>query len=47
MINEAVSNALKENGLLIESSEKSNELFTFRVGKHVFEGKVSKIKKMS
>jgi hypothetical protein len=47
MINEAVNNALKENGLLVESSEKSNEQFSFRVGKHIFEGKVSKIKKIS
>ena len=47
MITEAVNNALRENGLLMESSEKSNELFTFKVGKHVFEGKVTKIKKMS
>jgi hypothetical protein len=47
MINEAVSNALKENGLLVESSEKSNELFNFKVGKHIFEGKVTKIKKLS
>ena len=47
MINEAVNNALKENGLLVESSEKSNEVFNFKVGKHVFEGKVTKIKKLS
>ena len=47
MITEAVNNALRENGLLMESSEKSNELFTFKVGKHVFEVKVNKIKKMS
>jgi hypothetical protein len=47
MINEAVNEALKENGLLIESSEKSNEQFSFRVGKHIFEGKISKIKKTS
>ena len=46
MINEAVNNALKENGLLVESSEKSNEIFSFKVGKHVFEGKVTKIKKI-
>lgn len=46
MINEAVKNALKENGLLTESSEKSNEIFSFKVGKHVFEGKVTKIKKL-
>lgn len=47
MINEAVNNALKENGLLIESSEKTNEVFSFKVGKHIFEGKVTKIKKLS
>lgn len=47
MINEAVNDALHENGLIIESTEKSNEVFTFKVGKHIFEGKVTKIKKMS
>ena len=47
MINEAVSKALKENGLVMESSEKSNEIFSFKVGKHVFEGKVTKIKKLA
>jgi hypothetical protein len=46
MINEAVNNALRENGLVMESSEKSNEIFSFKVGKHVFEGKVTKIKKL-
>jgi hypothetical protein len=47
MINEAVNEALHENGLIVESTEKSNEIFTFKVGKHIFEGKVTKIKKMS
>jgi hypothetical protein len=47
MIESAVNKALKENGLLVESTEKSNENFTFRVGKHIFEGKVTKIKKIS
>lgn len=47
MIEDAVNNALRENGLLVESTEKSNEQFTFKVGKHVFEGKVTKIKKLS
>lgn len=47
MINEAVTKSLKENGLIAESTEKSNETFSFKVGKHVFEGKVTKIKKMS
>lgn len=47
MVNEAVNNALKENGLIVESSEKSTEQFSFKVGKHIFEGKVTKIKKLS
>jgi hypothetical protein len=47
MIEEAVNNALRDNGLLVESTEKSNEVFTFKVGKHIFEGKVTKIKKLS
>lgn len=47
MINEAVTKSLRENGLIAESSEKSNEVFSFKVGKHVFEGKVTKIKKLS
>lgn len=47
MINEAVNEALKESGLVVESSEKSTEQFTFKVGKHIFEGKVTKIKKIA
>ena len=46
MINEAVNKALQENGFM-ESTEKSNEIFSFKVGKHVFEGKVTKIKKLA
>lgn len=47
MINEAVRSALKENGMITESTEKTNEMFTFKVGKHQFEGKVTKVKKLS
>jgi len=47
MIEEAVDTALEKNGLLVESAEKTNELFSFKVGKHIFEGKVTKIKKLS
>ena len=47
MINEAVENAMKKNGLISESTEKTNEAFSFRVGKHIFEGKVTKVKKLS
>lgn len=47
MIKDAVNEALRENGLVTESTEKSNETFSFKVGKHLFEGKVIKIKKLS
>jgi hypothetical protein len=47
MITEAVNDALRENGLIVESAEKANEVFSFKVGKHIFEGKVTKIKKLS
>lgn len=47
MINEAVNQALQENGLLVESTENSKEVFSFKVGKHIFEGKVTKIKKLA
>lgn len=47
MITKSVNKALKENGMIAESTEKSNEVFTFKVGKHLFEGKVTKIKKLS
>ena len=47
MINEAVEKAIKNSGLLVESVEKTSDNFTFRVGKHIFEGKISKVKKLS
>ena len=46
MMREVVSEVLSENGLLVESVSKSNDVFSFRVGKHIFEGKVTKIKKV-
>ena len=46
MLREVVSEVLSENGLLVESVSKSNDIFSFRVGKHIFEGKVTKIKKV-
>jgi hypothetical protein len=46
MLREVVQEVLSENGLLVESISKSNDIFSFKVGKHVFEGKVTKIKKM-
>jgi DUF917 family protein len=47
MIRETIEEVLSENGLLTESTTKSNEVFSFKVGKHIFEGKVTKIKKVS
>lgn len=46
IVRETIEEVLSENGLLVESTSKSNEVFSFRVGKHVFEGKVTKIKKV-
>ena len=46
MIKEAVDEALQENGLMVENVEKANEMLSFKVGKHLFEGKITKIKKL-
>ena len=47
IIRETMEEVLKENGLLTESESKSNELFRFRVGDHIFEGKILRVKKIS
>jgi hypothetical protein len=47
IIRETMEEVLKENGLLTESETKSNELFRFRVGDHIFEGKIVRVKKVS
>ena len=46
VIRETIEDVLRENGLLIESTSKSNEQIKFQVGEHIFEGKVTKIKKI-
>ncbi len=46
MLKEVVKEVLSENGILTESTQKTNEDFTFKVGKHIFEGKVNKVKKI-
>jgi hypothetical protein len=46
MIRETIQEVLSENGLLMESTTKTNEVFTFKVGTHQFEGKLTKIKKL-
>jgi hypothetical protein len=45
MMKEVVEEVLAENGLIIESSTKTDETMTIRVGQHIFEGKISRIKK--
>lgn len=47
IIRETVEEVLHENGLLIESETRSSDVFKFRVGQHIFEGKVTKIKKIA
>jgi hypothetical protein len=47
IIRETMEEVLKENGLLVESESKSNDLFKFRVGDHIFEGKIVRVKKIS
>ena len=47
IVRETVEEVLRENGLLIESTQRTKDNFTFKVGNHIFEGKLTKIKKFS
>lgn len=47
IVKETMEDVLKENGLLVESTKGSNEVFKFKVGHHIFEGKLTKIRKVS
>lgn len=46
LVREAVQEVLSEYGFITESEEKTKESFNFKVGKHIFEGKITKIKKL-
>ena len=46
MLREVVEEVLRDNGIIAESSQKANENLTFKVGEHIFEGKITKIKKL-
>lgn len=46
IIRDTITEVLTEKGLVTESTSKTKELISFRVGQHVFEGVVTKIKKM-
>jgi len=45
-VRDVVKEELQNAGLLSESSQNTNETLSLRVGKHIFEGKVLKIKKV-
>jgi hypothetical protein len=47
IVRETVQDVLRENGLLTESESKTNDIFKFRVGQHIFEGKLLKVKKIA
>lgn len=46
LLRETIEEVLTEKGLVVESTQKTKEQISFRVGQHIFEGVVTKIKKM-
>lgn len=46
-VRDAVREELKDAGMLVESTQNSNETIQFKVGNHLFIGKVNKVKKLS
>lgn len=46
MMKEVLEELLIEHGIISESEQKTEETFQFKVGKHLFEGRVTKIKKL-
>lgn len=45
-VKDVIKEELQNAGLISESLQKTNEVLSLRVGKHIFEGKVLKIKKV-
>ena len=45
-VRDVVREELKDAGMLVESTENSNEVIQFKVGQHLFVGRVTKIKKL-
>ena len=45
-VRDVVKEELQSAGLISENEQKTNETLSLRVGKHIFEGKVLKIKKV-
>jgi hypothetical protein len=46
IVKETLEELLVEHGIISESQTKTDEVFQFKVGKHLFEGKITKIKKL-
>ncbi len=45
-VRDVVREELKDAGMLVESTQDTNEVIQFKVGQHLFIGKVTKIKKL-
>jgi len=45
-VRDVIKEELKNSGLISEGEQKTNETLSLRVGKHIFEGRVLKIKKV-
>jgi hypothetical protein len=45
-VRDVVREELKQSGMIVESTSNSNETIQFKVGQHLFIGKVTKIKKL-
>jgi hypothetical protein len=46
MLKEVVTEVLTEKGIIHESEQKSQQVVQIKVGDHIFEGKITKIKKL-
>jgi len=46
MMREVMEELLTENGLIVETTTKMNDVIQFKVGKTIFEGKITKVKKL-
>ena len=44
-VRDVVREELSKSGMIVENEQKTNEQLTLKVGKHLFEGRVTKIKK--
>ena len=43
-VRDVVREELSKSGMIVENEQKTNDQLTLKVGKHIFEGKVTKIK---